>query len=100
MPPHYLPQRRQEHQPTRRKMREHKAQLPHAEAEKESGNQAKIDAGPARENAEKAQDEALSAKTLSTADDRSIVRQPGIFRQGRRGEITETERGISFWLPI
>ncbi len=36
--------------------------LLHAETEKESGDQA-IDADPAREDAEKAQDEALSAKT-------------------------------------
>jgi len=50
-------------------------QLPHAEAEKESGDQA-IDAGRAREAAEKAQDEASSAKTdidKAAAEERAAV---------------------------
>src|SRR5262249_17949052 len=37
--------------------------LPHAEAENEFGDQAEIDTGPAREDADKARDEALNAKT-------------------------------------
>jgi hypothetical protein len=51
-------------------------QLPHAETEKESGDQAKIDAGRAREDAEKARDEALSAKTdidKAAAEERAKV---------------------------
>ena len=38
-------------------------QLPHPEAEKDSGDQAEIDAAPARPDVEKAQDEALNLKT-------------------------------------
>jgi hypothetical protein len=37
--------------------------LPYAEAEKDSGDQAEIHTGPARENADKARDEGLSPKT-------------------------------------
>jgi len=37
--------------------------LPYAEAEKDSGDQAEIYTGPAREDADKARDEALSPKT-------------------------------------
>ena len=51
-------------------------QLSHAEVKNESGDQAEIDAGRVREDAEKGQDEALSAKTdidKAAAEERAKV---------------------------
>ena len=74
-------------------------QLSHAEVKNESGDQAEIDAGRVREDAEKGQDEALSAKTdidKAAAEERAKVNAVLAQLEAEKGAVEAEARAMEF----